>query len=149
MILTNFRVEAPKNPPSIISFVTVFFKLELHAENPIMLYPHSLLMMDDFAQHLLLIFSFTKSYGILLKLKQNIFSLCKTTCFSWAPGDNKNIRRGHPLWNGGPFVILLPSCDWSVNSRRPFTLLEIRSPRWSELVPWQAMRVESERCQHQ
>ena len=41
---------------------------------------------------------------------------------------------GNQQWNTRPFVILFPSCDWSVNSMRSFTLLAIGSPRWIELA---------------
>lgn len=77
-------------------------------------------------------------------LKQNsAFRPCKTT---WS----LSVSHGHPqttkiskeasnAQTPGPFVILLPSCDWSVNSRRPFTLLAVqvpfggrsRPPQWS------------------
>lgn len=66
------------------------------------------------------------------------FTLGKTTWNpSVSPGnptDNKNMRGGHQQWNTRPFVILFPSCDWSVNSMRSFTLLAIRSLRWIEPV---------------
>lgn len=62
-----------------------------------------------------------------IKMQTNVFSL------SLQPADNKESGSKNFDEIIEPFIILLSDCDCSVDSRRPFPLLLIRSSLWSEV----------------
>lgn len=70
----------------------------------------------------------TRKQNDSLKCKQMFFSL------SLQPADNKEAGSESFDEITEPFIILLSDCDCSVDSRRPFPLLLIRSSLWSEVA---------------